>query len=262
MTEKKLAALTVISLMAVLAPACSFSFSTARIAEARMAKGVTEKMEPIDPTSTFETTDGVIHCLVGLDSAPEKTAVKAVWTVVNAQGQSPNEKIGETATEAGGEKNVVDFSYTPPPAGLPVGEYKVDIYLNSEPGKEEKPAKSLTFSVKAGRPMINEAIVSASEDGSPVTEFPAGTAIFYCTATVRGAAAGTQVSASWVAVETSVAEANQEIRRAPVVLEAGQNKLKYNLSYDGGFPPGKYRVDIYIGDSTTAAKSVTFTVAE
>lgn len=239
MTRKRMTVLAVPSIVAVIAAACTFSFSTVRIADAKMAKGVSDKMEPIEPTSTFETTDGVVHCLVVLGNAPEKTRVKAVWTVVNAQGQKPNDKFGETAVEGGGAKNVVDFTYTPPPAGLPVGEYKVDIYLNPQPGKEEQPAKSVTFSVKSARPMITAATLSTSENGSSVTEFPAGTPIFFCAVDLRGASAGTKVSASWVAVEARATEPNFEIRRLPVVLEAGQNKVNYNLKYDTGFPPGR-----------------------
>jgi outer membrane usher protein FimD/PapC len=255
-------ALALLSMLAVIAAACNFNFSTARIADAKMAKGVTDRMEPVEPTSTFETSDEVVHCVVVLGNAPEKTRVKAVWTVVNVEGQKPNDKFGETAVEGGGAKNVVDFTYTPPPAGLPVGEYKVDIYLNPQPGKEEPPAKSVAFSVKSARPMITKATLSASEDGGSVTEFPAGAPIFFCTVDLRGASAGTKVTASWVAVEARDTEPNFEIRRSPVVLEAGQNKATYNLTFDSGFPPGRYRVDLYLGDSTTADKSVTFTVAE
>ncbi len=255
-------ALAVLGMAAAIAAACTFNFSTARIADAKMSKGVSDKMEPIDPTSTFETTDGVVHCLVVLGNAPEKTKVKAVWTVVTAEGQKPNDKLGETAVEGGGAKNVVDFTYTPPPAGLPVGDYKVDIYLNSQPGKEEQPAKSVAFSVKSARPMISKATLSASENGGALTEFPAGAPIFFCTVDLRGASAGTIVTASWVAVEARAIEPNFEIRRSPLVLEAGQNKATYNLKFDSGFPTGRYRVDLYLGDSTTADKSVTFTVAE
>jgi len=261
-TRKRMSALTVLSVVAMTAAACNFNFSTARIADAKMAKGVSEKMEPIDPTSTFEATDGVVHCLVVLGNAPEKTRVKAVWTVVNAEGQKPNDKFGETAVEGGGSKNVVDFTYTSPPAGLPVGEYKVDIYLNPQPGKEDPPAKSVAFSVKASRPMISKARLSASEDGGSVTEFPAGTPVFFCTVDLRGAAAGTKVTASWIAVEARGTEPNFEIRKSPLVLEAGQNKATYNLTFDRGFPPGRYRVDLYLGESTAADKSVAFTVAE
>ena len=262
MTKRRMTGLSVLSVVAVIAAACNVSFSTARVADAKMSKGVTEKMEPIDPTSTFETTDDVVHCLVVLGNAPEKTSVKAVWTIVNAQGQKPNDKFGETTVEGGGAKNVVDFTYTPPPSGLAVGDYKVEIYLNSQPGKEEQPAKSVPFSVKAGRLMITRATLSASENGGSVTEFPAGTTIFFCTVDLRGASAGTKVSASWVAEEATGSEPNSEIRRSPLVLESGQNKATYNLKYDSGFPPGRYRVDLYLGDSTTADTSLKFTVAE
>jgi len=223
-TKKRMTAMAVLGISAAIAAACTFSFSTARIADAKMAKGVSDKMEPIEPTNTFETSDDVLHCLVVLGSAPEKTRVKAVWIAVNAEGEKPNDKFAETAVEGGGTKNVVDFTYAPK-AGLPIGDYKVDIYLNSQPGKEEQPAKSVPFSVKAGRPMITNATVSASENGASVSEFPAGASVFFCAANLRGVSPGTKVTASWVAVKARDTEPNFEIHRSPVVIEAGQNKV-------------------------------------
>jgi outer membrane usher protein FimD/PapC len=261
-TKKRMTALALLSLAAVIATACNFNFSTARIADAKMTKGVSDKMEAIDPTSTFDTTDGVVHCLVALANAPEKTRVKAVWTVVNAQGLKPNDTFGETTVEGGGTKNAVDFTYTPPPAGIPVGDYKVDIYLNPQPGKQEQPAKTVTFSVKSSGPVITSATVSNSENGAEMTEFPAGSTLFYCRVELRGASAGTKLSASWVAVEARATQPNYAIGTTPIVLEAGQNRVNYHLKLDSGFPPGRYRVDILAGESTTPAKSVTFTVAE
>jgi|GEM_PF-758228 len=259
---KRIIALTILTLITIIAAACTFNFSSARIADAKMTKGVSDKMEAIDPTNTFETTDVVVHCLVILSHAPENTKVKAIWSVIKAEGQTPNDKFGQKEIEGGGEKNAIDFNYTPPPSGLPVGEYKVDIYLNPQPGKEEPPAQSVPFSVKAARPLITDVTLSANDSGDPVTEFPAGTTILYCTARLRGAAPGTKVTASWIAVETKGTSPNFEIRRFPVLLDAGQDKVRYNLRLASGFPPGLYRVDLYMGDSTTADKSVTLTVAE
>ena len=262
MTNKRLALVSGLGMISVLAAACTFSFSSARIADATMAKGVSDKMEAIDPTSIFDTTDNVVHCLVVLANAPEKTKVKAIWTVVNAEGQKPNATFGETTVEGGGTKNAVDFTYTPPPAGIPIGEYKVDIYLNPEPGKESQPTKTVLFSVKSSGPIITGATLSDSENGESMTEFPADSRVFYCRVELRGAAAGMKLSASWVAVEARATAPNYAIGTTPIVLEAGQNRVNYHLKYDSGFPPGRYRVDIFVGDSTTAAKSVTFTVAE
>lgn len=262
MTNKRMTAIAVFSLAAALAAACNFNFSTARIAEAKMTKGVSDKMEAVDPTSTFNTTDGVIHCLVALANAPEKTRVKAIWTVVNAQGLKPNDTFGETTVEGGGTKNAVDFTYTPPPSGIPVGDYKVDIYVNPQPGKQEPPAKTVTFSVTSSGPAISSATVSDSEDGAEISEFPAGSTVFYCRVGLRGTSAGAKLSASWVAVEARATQPNYAIGTTPIVLEAGQNRVNYHLKLDSGFPPGRYRVDILAGDSSIPAKSVAFTVAE
>jgi len=260
--RNRITLLAILSAAAAMAASCNFSFSTARVADAKMAKGVSEKMEAIDPTNTFETTDDVVHCLVVLANAPEKTKVKAVWTVVNAEGQKPNDKFAETAVEGGGKNNAIDFSYTPPPAGLPAGEYKVDIYVNPQPGKEAPPAKSVSFTVKSSGPTISRTVLSESRDGASVTEFPAGADAFYCRVELRGASAGTTITASWIAVEAADTEPNMEIRRTPITLDPGQNIVNFNLKYESGFPAGRYRVDLYLGDSATPARSLPFTVAE
>lgn len=262
MSKKGMVAIVALSLAAVIGTACNFNFSTARIADAKMAKGVSDRMEAIDATSTFDTTDGVIHCLVALANAPEKTRVKAVWTVVNAQGLKANDTFGETTVEGGGTKNAVDFTYSPPSAGMPPGDYRVDIYLNPQPGKQESPGKTVSFSVKSSGPVIASATVSDSEDGAEMTEFPAGSTLFYCRVELRGASAGTKLSASWVAVEARATQPNYAIGTTPIVLEAGQNRVNYHLKLDSGFPPGRYRVDLLTGDSSIPAKSVAFTVAE
>lgn len=262
MIHKRIRLLAILCIASGMPAACTFSFSTARIADAKMTKAVSDQMEAIDPTDTFDSTDEVIHCLVVLGNAPEKTKVKAIWTVVNAEGQKPNDTFGETTVEGGGTKNAIDFTYTPPPAGIPAGDYKVDIYLNPQTGKESPPTKTVSFSVKSSGPSITGATLSDNENGAPITEFPAGSPLFYCRVELRGASAGTKVSARWVAVEARDTQPNYAIGTTPIVLEAGQNRVNYHLKLDSGFPPGQYRVDILIGDSTTAVKSLSFSVAE
>lgn len=129
--------------------ACNVSFSTARIADATLAKDVTADKEAVGPTTTFDPHIPVIHCVVKLANAPDDTKVRAKWSIVNVQGQEPNSKIVESDVDnAGGAKNIVDFTFTPSAQGLPVGEYKVDLYLNPKPGKDDPPAKTLTFTIK------------------------------------------------------------------------------------------------------------------
>lgn len=129
--------------------ACNVSFSSARITDATLSKDVTADKEAVGPTSTFAPDVPVIHCVVKLANAPDNTRVRAKWSVVKVPGQEPNYKIVESDVDnAGGEKNIVDFTFTPPSQGLPLGEYKVDIYLNPKPEDADPPTKTLTFTIK------------------------------------------------------------------------------------------------------------------
>jgi hypothetical protein len=245
------------------AAACTFNFSTAKVADAKMAKGVNDKFEAIEPTTVFDSSDKVIHCLVYLANAPDNTKVRARWLVVNAKGQKPGDKLAETDIDTGNSKNNLDFTLKPSGAGLPAGDYKVDIFLNPQPGKEEPPAKSLDFTIKASAPTISQAYVTAEPDGSsPVTEFPAGAEAFYAKAQVAGATDGTKITASLIAVQVEDTEPNKELKRVPLVLTEGQGGATFTLTRQGGFQAGSYRVDFYLNDSPTPAKSITFTVAE
>ena len=61
----------VLLLVAVIAAACSVSFSTANIPQAVLAKDVKgDTFEPVDPTSTFPTDQAVIHLVVTVANAP------------------------------------------------------------------------------------------------------------------------------------------------------------------------------------------------
>jgi hypothetical protein len=148
MTERRIAALLIFSMVVVAGGACEFKFSTARIADVKMSKEVNDKTEAVNPTTTFESGDPVIHCVVQLANAPDDTKLKARWVAVKAEGIKENEKLAETDITAGGSSNVVDFTLKPSGRGLPPGDYKVDIYLNPESGKENPPDKSLTFNVR------------------------------------------------------------------------------------------------------------------
>jgi hypothetical protein len=147
MTRRNNVALFLILAFAAAASACNVSYSSARISDAKMAKSVNDKKEAVDPTSSFDPDVPVIHCVVNLANAPDDTKLKARWSVVKAEGQEPNSKIADTDIVAGGNNNIVDFTLKPS-GELPVGEYKVDIYLNPKPENEGQPAKTLTFSVK------------------------------------------------------------------------------------------------------------------
>ena len=132
--KRILSSVTSLLLVAVLASACSISFSTANITQAVLAKGVTgETFEPVNPTSTFPPDQAVIHLVVSVANAPAETKVKTVWTAVDVGDASPaNTKIDEAEVTMDSSGNA-HFTLSLPNRGAwPVGKYKVEIYLNDK----------------------------------------------------------------------------------------------------------------------------------
>ena len=104
--------------------ACDFSASTANIADAQMARD-SEGAQPITVFAAEET----FYCIVKLANAPDDTMVKASWFAVEAEGVDPNFLIDETELTSGSGSLYFELSNT---NLWPVGNYKVDLYLNGE----------------------------------------------------------------------------------------------------------------------------------
>jgi len=120
--------------VAVIVSACSFSFSTANISQAVLAKDVKgDNFEPVDPTSTFATDQPVINLVVTVANAPSETKVKTVWTAVDVGDAAPaNTKIDEAEVTMDDSGNA-HFTLSLPNSGTwPAGKYKVEIYLNDK----------------------------------------------------------------------------------------------------------------------------------
>jgi len=116
--------LFIISFILIVVSACSFSASTANIADAKMARD----KDGNEPTTTF-AQDEVFYAVVDLANAPDDTTVKAVWTAVEAEGTDPNLLIDETELASG--SGSLNFNLTNDQL-WPVGKYKVELFLNNE----------------------------------------------------------------------------------------------------------------------------------
>lgn len=115
--------LIVVSLTAL---ACGFSVSTANFADAYMAKDA----DGNERTTVFAAED-VFYAIVDLANAPDDTVVRAVWFVVNAEGEEPNTMIDDVSITSGDSQ--LSFDLTNQEGFIwPVGEYRVDLYLNDE----------------------------------------------------------------------------------------------------------------------------------
>jgi hypothetical protein len=252
----------VIVAVAIAGLACGFHFSTAKIIEAQLAREVNKNKEAVDPTTSFDSNDQVIHAVVRLGAAPENTKVKARWLAVKVEGIPYHNLVAETSVDAGGSNNIIDFTLAASETGLPPGDYKVDFYLNPQEGNESQPAKTLNFTIKASGPAIAQATMAKGSDGeSPSTAFASDEEKLYCYVQMRGKTAGAIVAARWIAVEAQGVDPNFEIDRSQIALEGDQNLINFSLARpNNGWPPGKYRVDLYLGDSSEPIRSLPFNV--
>jgi hypothetical protein len=85
--------------------------------------------------------------------------------------------------------------------------------------------------------------------------------VIYCAFKIEGIEGGATIRGVWIAEDVGkVAPPNYKIDEASLKLTGdGDAKGKFSLSKpNNGFPVGKYRTEIYIGDKL--AKTVTFTV--
>ena len=125
MEQKRTRLLLVFVVLLVGALACEGNFSTANIADAWMSTD----LDGNNRTSIF-AEDAVFFAQVDLQNAPDDTVLKAVWIAVDVEESDPNFVMNEF--EYVGSDGLVYFQLENPVSLWPVGEYKIDLYLNGE----------------------------------------------------------------------------------------------------------------------------------
>ncbi|HOR85463.1 MAG TPA: zinc-ribbon domain-containing protein [Bacillota bacterium] len=114
------------------------SYSTAKLSEAVMASEVDPvTMKPVAKTDTFSAQTPVIYAAVLVRNAPDDTKISTKWTYIPENYEII--MLDFNTTEA---SQYVAFHVSKPDQGFPLGEYKVEFFLNDEP------ADVLNFSVK------------------------------------------------------------------------------------------------------------------
>jgi hypothetical protein len=106
--------------------ACEASASTANISNAHMAVDEADSAQ----TTSYTPDAPSFFCYFDLNNAPDDTVVKGVWTLISAEGYDPNQEI-DSAEMTGGD-NTYYFSLDGAAEPWPVGQYKIDLYLNDE----------------------------------------------------------------------------------------------------------------------------------
>jgi hypothetical protein len=221
--------------LALVTLACGFNVSTANIQDAYMARN-----DGAEKTADFNQ-DEIVYCIVELANAPDDTQVKAVWYVVEAEGQEPNFLIDEKEMTQG--DGIISF-YLEGGQLWPVGKYKVELYLN------DKLDRTLEFQVKgapAEQPsgaVISDAQMARDEDGNELTTVFTPEDVFYCLVELSNAPADTTVRTVWTAVEVEGIDPDSYIDEAEITESSGT--LIFNLSRNDLWPVGRYKADIYL----------------
>jgi hypothetical protein len=106
--------------------ACEFSASTANISNAHMSLDETDTQQ----VTSYSPDSPAFYCYFDLNNAPDDTVVKGVWALVSADGYDPNQEID--SAEITGSNQTYYFSLGGSIDPWPIGQYKIDLYLNSE----------------------------------------------------------------------------------------------------------------------------------
>ena len=125
MNKRLLMIFCAVGMLMLASIACEASASTANISSVVLTA---DKANPVD-TTTF-TPDQTFYAIVTLANAPDTTKVKAAWTYTDEAGTVT--PIGEKEIVGGASPIVFNAS---PTTTWPVGNYKVEIFLNDKTNK-------------------------------------------------------------------------------------------------------------------------------
>lgn len=106
--------------------ACNFSASTANITNAHLSLDEADTQS----VTAYAPDAPAFFCYYDLNNAPDDTIVRGMWTLVSAEGYDPNQEI-DSAEITGGDETYY-FSLGGASEPWPVGQYKIDLYLNDE----------------------------------------------------------------------------------------------------------------------------------
>ena len=95
---------------------------------------------------------------------------------------------------------------------------------------------------------ITDAYMAADSDGTQRTTTFSGDQIFYCIVQVANAPEDTTLKAVWTAVAVEGEDPNLELNTTDATVGT-LDTFAFHLSNDSLWPPGQYKVDIYLNDT-------------
>jgi hypothetical protein len=138
------AALT-IGLLGLPLMSCSgeVSFTTAKLSEVTMAKGVDETTyKPVDKTDTFSPDTPEIFLSAKFSNAPSETEIASEWVYVEGEVADLKDYLIDSISIDVSGTDYLYFSMPVPDQGWPQGQYQVILYVDGEE------AETVSFTVE------------------------------------------------------------------------------------------------------------------
>jgi hypothetical protein len=128
----------------ILLTASACSFTTANIRSLKLSQDKEGKTE----TSSFKPQD-TIYARAVISNVPSKVTVKLRFITEKVEGQTENAAVPQfdKSFDLPSDGDVTYF-VSPPPAGWPVGKYRIEATMFIESG-EQKDQKTASFDVSA-----------------------------------------------------------------------------------------------------------------
>jgi hypothetical protein len=95
---------------------------------------------------------------------------------------------------------------------------------------------------------IDKAVLTTDKEGTQETTTFSPDQTFYCIVTLANAPEDTKIKAVWTAVDVEGEDANTKIDEAETTA-GNENIFTFNLTNNGLWPSGKYKVDLYLNDT-------------
>lgn len=99
---------------------------------------MTDNEDEKPPKTEFKPDTAKIWVFFGLENVKTGSKIKGVWICEKAPDIPPDFKIDEASVDIGMIDNMGNFSLSKPNNGWPVGDYRVELYVDDKKIHEHK----------------------------------------------------------------------------------------------------------------------------
>lgn len=259
-TQKRILFIAIAALVAVCSFGCSFSVTTAKIADAIMTDSIDANGMPGNTVTYYPSNADMLYTSAKILNAPDNTKIRIVWIYA-----TDNDTFDEITLDSGDISDRYIYSSFEPSSALPEGDYEVQYFV----GERTKPDATVKFRVTAAEAKETVDTTGAyvedvhmtsgfDSEGVPLdtVDTVAPTGIWYVSAVLRNTQSDTIVHYVWYDTEDNIIdEYDFNPEGATDVYISGTMELTTIA------PEGEYWVEIYLDDGSEPAAQISFTVS-